>query len=95
MEDDLHFYLILCFQISELIFFKTIDSIKSSHAVAMTILTSFLQESFSLELTSKWLQPLMNSYDSRILDSRGYQLVSKGFRRLITDPTFKVQHCLN
>ena len=63
--------------------------IKSSHGVATLI--SLLQEWFSLESVSKWLQPLMNSSCSSILDSRGYRLLRKGFKWILIDPTFKVQ----
>ncbi|KAG6575228.1 hypothetical protein SDJN03_25872, partial [Cucurbita argyrosperma subsp. sororia] len=56
---------------------------------AVTALQSLLQEYFSIESLSKWLQPLVNSYDSSILHSRGYQLLCKGFQWLLTDPTLK------
>ncbi|KAL0538190.1 hypothetical protein IC582_027193 [Cucumis melo] len=58
---------------------------------AVAALQSLLQEWFSLESMSKWLQPLMNSSSSSILHSRGYQLLCKGFQWILTDPTFKVQ----
>ncbi|KAA0053454.1 uncharacterized protein E5676_scaffold266G003190 [Cucumis melo var. makuwa] len=56
---------------------------------AVAALQSLLQEWFSLESMSKWLQPLMNSSSSSILHSRGYQLLCKGFQWILTDPTFK------
>ncbi|XP_022156654.1 uncharacterized protein LOC111023503 [Momordica charantia] len=56
---------------------------------AVTALQSYLQEVFSNISMSKWLQPVMNFNDSRILHSVGYQLIYKAFQWLRTDPSFK------